>query len=408
MTTQGSSFETGFAQAQAALEAGDWDRAEALAAELAARHGGLPATDWIRTRVELGRGRLDAALQLARGLAGAPGLAPAQRADAMLLQAQALDRLGRAGEAFAAAIQGKAVLRRLYTERAAGRERQLDKLERLRRWFEAAGPAPWRAAPPEGPVPGEAAGHAFILGFPRSGTTLLEQALAGHPQVVALEEAPTLAEPYAEFLSSEDGCERLARLDGGEAQAWRARYWAQVAALGVDPSGRLFVDKAPAETLSLPLIARLFPKARLFFALRDPRDVVLSCLLNHFQLNALTYAFTDLAETAEVYAATMALAEVYRRLLPLDVMEVRHETLIADFPAQIAAVAAFLGIEPHPAMADPAAVARGRRVLTPSAPQVRAGLSLRGVGRWRAYAAELEPVMATLEPWVGRFGYDQA
>ncbi len=188
-------------------------------------------------------------------------------------------------------------------------------MRRLAAWFGAADPVPWRTAPMEGVMSGAARTHVFLFGFPRSGTTLLEQALAGHPEVLTLEEAPTLAEPYAEFLATPEGLTRLSTLSAADARIWRSRYWSEVAARGVIPAGKVFLDKAPAGTIYLPLVAKLFPNAKVLFAVRDPRDVVLSCLRNNFQLNAMTYAFTDLAETAACYDACMAMAEVYRRVL---------------------------------------------------------------------------------------------
>jgi hypothetical protein len=243
------------------------------------------------------------------------------------------------------------------------------------------------------------------MGFPRSGTTLLEQVLAGHPDVVTLEEAPTLAEAYAQFLTGPEGLERLAVLGPEVASGWRMRYWAEVRAQGVDAAGRLFLDKAPAGTLYLPLVAKLFPDAKVLFALRDPRDVTLSCLRGNFQMNALTYSFTSLESCAACYAACLAMAEVYRAVLPLALRETRHEALVESFDAELAGLCDFLGLKPVPAMADVARTAAGRSVRTPSADQVRLGLNRRGLGRWRAYAAELTPVMSVLAPWIARFGY---
>jgi hypothetical protein len=321
---------------------------------------------------------------------------------------EALDALGRPSEAFDTAVAGKAIQRRLFSERAGGREGAVARFERIATWFRSADPESWRTAPAATPGPGQAAAHAFLVGFPRSGTTLLEQALAGHSRVAALEEAPTLAAAHAEFMDSPEGLARLAALSPAEAEPWRARYWAEVASRGVEAGGRLFLDKAPAGTVDLPLVAKLFPEARILFAVRDPRDVVLSCLRNNFQLNAMTYAFTGLGEAAACYAACMTLGEIYRALFPLAWLDVRHEALIGDFEPGLAAISAFLGLEPETAMADVAGTARARSVRTPSATQVRAGLNRKGVGRWRAYEHELAPALPVLAPWVARFGYDQA
>ncbi len=146
----------------------------------------------------------------------------------------------------------------------------------------------------------------------------------------------------------------------------------------------------------------------MLFALRDPRDVVLSCLRQAFQMNAMTYEFTRLETTAACYDACMRMAEVCRALLPVEVMDVRHEALAADFAGELGRVAAFLGLEVDPAMLDVAATARRRTVRTPSAGQVRAGVNARGVGRWRAYGGELAPILPVLAPWVRRFGYPDA
>jgi hypothetical protein len=330
-----------------------------------------------------------------------PSLADAPRAEALLLLAQALDRLDRPSEAFAAATEGKALQHLLFAARAAGHEGESAKLRRLGAWFAATEPWPRIDAPPSDDI----ASHAFLVGFPRSGTTLLEQALAAHPCVVTLEEAPTLADAYQEFLAAPGGQERLEHLTNADADRWRAHYWQVVRQHGVEPDGRLFLDKAPAGTLNLPIVARLFPQAKVLFAVRDPRDVVLSCAMNAFQMNSLTYAFTSLAETAACYDAAMALARDYRRVLPLDVREVRYERLALDFADEVRVVADFLGLTFDPAMADPAAAARGRSVRTPSAAHVRAGVDRRGLDRWRAYAAELEPVRDVLAPWVEAWGY---
>jgi tetratricopeptide (TPR) repeat protein len=396
-----ASAEASFGLALQAAEAGDW----AAAADLAGPLPPSPAVDWLGARIALGDGNPEAARARAtRALAGA-GLTPDQAAETALLLGEALDALGRPGEAFQAFSRGKQGLRAFYAERAGGRESEVDKLARLAAWFDAADPAPWRTAP-GGDAQSGVRGHAFLVGFPRSGTTLLEQALAGHPDLVSLEEAPTLAAPYDALMTSAEGLARLAWLSDAEAATWRADYWRAVAAHGVDPRGRVFLDKAPAGTPYLPLIAKLFPEAKLLFAVRDPRDVVLSCFRSSFQMNALTYAFTDLAETARCYAAAMRAAEVYRRVLPVALIEVRYERLVDDFEAELGRIAAHLGLQPTAEMFDVAATARRRVVRTPSAPQVRAGLNRRGLGRWRAYAAEMAAVEPILAPWVARFGYE--
>jgi len=397
-------FEARFGLALIAAEAGDWDDAARWSEGLRAQAPGRSEVAWLAARIALGRGDPRQALADLQAVLRDPALGDARRADALLLRSQAQDVLDDPRAAFAAAVAGKALQRRLHAAGASGHEVAAERYRRLAAWFSTCDPAPWRAAPAAGASPADA--HVFLVGFPRSGTTLLEQALAGHPRIAALEEAPTLADAHAEFLTSDEGLERLASLTPAEADHWRGVYWAQAAAHGGDPRGKVFLDKAPAGTDDLPLVARLFPDAKVLFALRDPRDVVLSCLRQNFQMNAVTYAFTDLASAAEAYDAGMAMAERYRACLPLDLLEVRHEALVGDPAGALTAICAFLGLDYVPAMTDVAATARARTIRTPSAPQVRAGLNRRGLGRWRAYAEDLAPVLPTLAPWVARFGYD--
>ena len=394
-----------FSLAMMDLDAGDLDSAEAHAVRMTIAHGLTPQVGWLGARIALARGDNPAVLTRLGPVLAAPNLSPGQRAEALLLQADALDGLGRAADAFAAAARGKGLLRQVHASRAAAREGEVDKLIRLADWFDSADPAAWRTGPEAQALPEAANTHVFLVGFPRSGTTLLEQVLAGHAEVSTLEEAPTLAEAYAEFMTGPDDLARLARLTASEAEPWRRGYWRTVARLHHGPIGRVFVDKAPAGTLYLPLIAKLFPDAKILFALRDPRDVVLSCFRNNFQLNAMTYAFTDLAQTAACYDACMRMATIYRRMLPLAVHEVGHEAFVQDNVAQLAAIGDFVGIQITDEMSDIGAIASRRTIRTPSARQVRAGLNASGLARWRAYAAQLAPVMAVLRPWVLRFEY---
>lgn len=337
------------------------------------------------------------------------GLAPLHEASAQRLLADALDAEGRAGEAFPAYAAANRLLRHAHqsTFGRDGVEGGVALTERLSTYFEAASATAWKGAPGAAGEGEEVAAHVFLVGFPRSGTTLLEQVLASHPNVVALEERPTLGDVGAFFFENAE-LDRLAKLKKADAERLRAEYWARVRDNGVEPKGKVFVDKLPLATLWLPYIAKLFPKAKVLFARRDPRDVVLSCFRRRFMVNGALYAFTELDELARFYAGTMGLAEIYREKLPLAWQVHRHEDLIEDFDKEAQSICAFLGVEWDAAMRDFAETAKRRDVRTPSAPQVRRGLYREGMGQWRAYAEGMAPVLPTLEPWVERFAYPKA
>jgi tetratricopeptide (TPR) repeat protein len=336
-------------------------------------------------------------------------LTEAQRIDAHDLRAECRDALGRCAEAFADYARRNAAMWRVEapTFAAPGLEGQAERARRLAGWLEAAPPGAWTSRVGADAMGAREAGrHIFLVGFPRSGTTLLEKVLSSHPDVVTLEEMDALGVAGNDLLADDAGLVRLARLTPGEADGRRQTYWRGVSqALGAPVSRRIFVDKMPLHTAALPLIARLFPQARILFALRDPRDVVLSCFRRRFRINAAMFEFLTLEGAARYYDAVMRLAMIAGGQLPLALMEVRHEAVVADFESEVRRVLEFVGAAWNPSVHDFPARARGIP-KTPSTPQVARGLNADGVGQWRRYRAQLAPVAPLLAPWVERFGYD--
>jgi hypothetical protein len=166
-----------------------------------------------------------------------------------------------------------------------------------------------------------------------------------------------------------------------------------------------FIDKSPYNTIKLPLIARLFPGARIVFVARDPRDAVLACFRQRFRMNPSNFELLTLEGAARLYAATMRLFELYRTNLPFDIREVRLEDVIADFDAEIGALCDFTRIGWNDGMRNFAERAKERVIATPSANRIAKGLDPSISGQWKAYARELEPVTPVLQPWIERFGY---
>ena len=256
---------------------------------------------------------------------------------------------------------------------------------------------------PVGPAPA-VANHLFLLGYPRSGNTLVENVLASLPDVVALEERPTLRAADQDFLADPAGLARFAALSEDSLVPYRTDYWDKVAQAGVDATNRGFVDMDPLKGTRLPLIARLFPQARILIMRRDPRDVVWSCFRTQFALTNAAMDFTTLERTALHYDAMMRLLETAQARLSLAFHVVRYENLVTDFDTTTRTLCAFADLAWNPAVRrfDRTATARG--VATASAGQVRKGL-YDGRRQWEPFAPWLEPVMPILEPWLVRFGY---
>jgi hypothetical protein len=243
------------------------------------------------------------------------------------------------------------------------------------------------------------------LGFPRSGTTLLEVVLDGHPGVASLDEHELLVDAVHRFMGEPPDLHALARADDAELIGLREAYWNRVREADVDVTGKVFVDKYPLNTLKLPLIAKLFPQARILFACRDPRDVVLGCFRRRFRMNAATYELLTLPGAAALYDVTMRFGELMRPVFGGNWREVRYENLVADFAGETRAICEFLGLEWVAGMDDFAQRARERERSTPSTAQLARGLDRTRPVHWQNYRAALEPILPTVEKWVRRFGY---
>jgi Tfp pilus assembly protein PilF len=335
----------------------------------------------------------------------ATALKPDDRTRTLTLLGDALDKQDRCSEAFDAWSEAQRNFRAAFApllEPGPGRPSHRSFIETIAAQVESA--PPMAKAGPAPPVPGAAAGHVFLLGYPRSGTTLVENILASAAEVVALEEQDTLADTDGTLVANDGAMPDLDAVDPALVADLRARYWARVRRLAGDVDGRTFVDMNPFNGIKLPIVARLFPQARILIMRRDPRDVVLSCFRINFTPSAGTYAFSDLEETARHYDALMRLVELCRERLPLAFHEVRYERLVADFEATVRAMAEFAGIEWTEDFHAFDRTARERGVRTASATQVRRGL-YDGGGRWRRYESQLAPVLPILEPWVERLGF---
>lgn len=333
-------------------------------------------------------------------------MSPGQRGLAMGVLADLRHAQLRFAEAFEAYTECNTLKYREYAPQfeQPGRESAHHYGLRLKSYFEALNASRWRRKSST-PYASGARKHVFLVGFPRSGTTLLENILAGHPQIVTLEERDTLEEAIRAFLNTDADFARLTEAGEAELDGHRETYWRNVRRNGANVDGKVFVDKHPLNTLKLPLVARLFPDAKVLFALRDPRDVVFSCFRHNFQMNPSMFEFLSLERCVRFYDLTMQLRERFRDMLGLDWLDVRHEDLVADIDARGHEICAFLGVAWRDDLAAFQESAKTRAIATPSSLQVIKGLNSEGLGRWRDYEPHMRRALQPLQRWVERFGY---
>lgn len=392
---------------QARLE--EADRDFAAAARLLDRAEALdPGRADLRLDRAVLRGRMgdaDGALALLDGLER-HGDAPLG-AEALSEKGRLLDRLGRFDEAFAAFAAGKA-LALAATGQAYRAEEAAQLAERLQGFFIKGrlNLLPRGTVRPDVPKP------VFILGFPRSGTTLVEQSLSAHPLIMAGDELPCLQETAAvlpRLLNSPLGYpEALAELWMGDRREGldelRDHYLGRVRRRGVSaPPGGWFTDKMPLNETHMGLIGLMLPQAPLIHVLRHPLDVVLSAFSNH-----LTHGYdcaAQLETIARHYGLVAGLIAHYRREMPdLRYMAIRYEDIVADQEQSIRRMLAFIGADFDPACL--AFHANRRFARTASYAQVTEPLHDRSVGRWLRYRKHLEPAARILAPVIAALGYD--
>ncbi len=259
----------------------------------------------------------------------------------------------------------------------------------------------WPAlAPQETPAP------AFLVGFPRSGTTLLDQILSSHSGAICIEEREHLANALAAVLGDARKLEAFEALTEADVRLARGEYWRRVREENGDLGDRLVVDKLPLNIVVLPLIRKVFPDAKIILALRDPRDVILSCYQQRFGMNAAMAQFLQLETAATYYDLIMSLLETCRTRLALTLHQVRYEDVVGDLEVTARGLATFLGLAFEPSMLSFRETALKREIGTPSARQVIEPLYERSIGRWRRYAGDLAPVLPILAPWAKRYGYE--
>ncbi|HEY9112654.1 MAG TPA: sulfotransferase [Rhodanobacteraceae bacterium] len=248
----------------------------------------------------------------------------------------------------------------------------------------------------------------FVIGFPRSGTTLLEQMLDAHPDFRSMDERGYV---YQLIERMDHAGQRypadLAGLTQTETDQLRQVYGGLVAHTLPDLGQRRLVDKNPLNMLCLPMILRLFPDACIVLCIRHPCDVLLSCSMQAFRSPAFRTMCSSLPRLARGYTEAFEQCCRHLEVFKPRVLEWRYESVVADLGAAVARLGSFLEVRDASPMSGFAEHAQRKQfIATPSYAQVTQPVSTAAVGRWVNYRERFEPVLPVLQPWLDRFGYD--
>jgi tetratricopeptide (TPR) repeat protein len=256
--------------------------------------------------------------------------------------------------------------------------------------------------------PSTARSPVFVIGFPRSGTTLLEQMLDAHTDFRSMDERGYIYQLIQRMEHAEQKYPAdLAALTQLEADQLRSVYGRLVGRTLPDLGQRRLVDKNPLNMLCLPMILRLFPHACIVLCIRHPCDVLLSCSMQAFRSPAFRSMCSALPRLARGYTEAFEQCCGHIEVFKPRVLEWRYESVVADPAAAVSRLGDFLAVADASAMMDFAGNARRKRfIATPSYAQVTQPLNKAAVGRWMHYREMFEPVLPVLRPWIDRLGYD--
>lgn len=362
-----------------------------------------------RARLKRVAGAVEEAEKLIRDLLQKPSSDPTTRIRAWYELGQNLDRQGRFDEAMNAFLEAKALQRPAATKAAAilqgiqarvTEEEQTVSASVLQRWGEL------------NPELFPARRLAILCGHPRSGTTLLEQVLDAHPEIVSAEETHILHDeaylPLSRgFPESTTVFQVLEAAALSQLRQARENYFRFTELFVGKPLGqKLLIDKNPALNVLIPAVVRIFPEAKFLVALRDPRDVCLSCFMQLLPLNPVSSAYLTLEGTVMQYASVMGF---WRAMLPRmrnPSLEVRYEDVVHDLPAAARRVLDFLGVSWDASVLEYQEHARNKPIRSPSYADVAKPLFKSAIGRWRSYERFLEPFQEKLAPFVKAYGYE--
>lgn len=295
------------------------------------------------------------------------------------------DAAGETAQAWQSLSQGMALMRTCIRYDAADEAAKLHGLMRA--------PLVLPAMPkpePEGPWP------IFVVGMPRTGTTLLERILGNHGWVHSLGErndfSAAVSEASGSFFQSAlhgDPVSLLHSLDHARA----GHLYQQRVRLAARPVGRV-TDKNPRNLYSIPMILQALPQARIVCLRRDAMDTCFSNLKELFQGDAYPYSYS-MKEVAAHCLVVHRWMEHWQQVVPARVRVVDYESLIARPESVVASLIEFLGLPAQEGLHD---ITRNEApVSTASSSQVREGMHRRGIGAWKRYETQLQPLRERLE-----------
>ena len=185
----------------------------------------------------------------------------------------------------------------------------------------------------------------FLVGFPRSGTTLLDTILRTHSKIKVLEEKPYLLNlRHDYFKKNNNNLLSLKNLDQQNKDYIRNEYYKKIISNDKDKN-KIIIDKFPLSIIEIGFIKCIFPEAKIIFALRNPYDVVISCFFSSFKINDAMINFLDWNDTITFYNEVLDLFDNYTKEFEINYIEVKYENIVKDFKKEVNKILMFLNLD---------------------------------------------------------------
>ena len=317
--------------------------------------------------------------------------------------AKCFDRIGNGKAAFNYFVKANNLAPKLRKLNLYNKNRYLTQISSRINFFKQANIKKWKVVKPKNKRPDPI----FLIGFPRSGTTLLDTVLRSHPAIEVVEEKPTV-NSLINCINEmgNEGLKSLANINEKEIEKIQNVYFKSLDNQIQNKNATIYIDKLPLNIIHVGEIVRIFPNSKFILSVRHPYDCVLSCFMQDFELNDAMANFLDIKDSAQLYDYVMRLWFKYLSIFQIRYHEVKYENLIGNFKKTTELVLSFLDLPWDDAVFNYSTTAKKREAIaTPSYNQVTKPLYSHADGRWKKYEKQISSIYPILNQWIKKFKY---
>jgi len=243
----------------------------------------------------------------------------------------------------------------------------------------------------------------FHIGFPRSGTTLIDAVLNSHSKIEVMEEIPIV-----DTICQKLNLDNFDLITNKEQKQAKLLYQNSIQQqyTGINFYNKIIIDKLPLNLIRIKFLHNLFPNTKFIMSVRHPLDCILSCFTQNFSLNSAMINFLDLERTAILYDKVMQIWQNSSKLINLNTHIIKYEDLISDFNNETKKMLTFLGVSWEENIKNyKKLLIKKERIRTPSYSQVIQPIYFSSINKWKNYEKELSPVRPIVQKWIAYFNY---